>query len=156
MSEVQYAGFWRRFFAAILDHIILIVAGGIIYGAIGLVVYASLYLFEVRENHSLIFLIFGGCMALLNLWLTWIYYALMESSGMQGTLGKLALGIRVFHAKERRALTFEEATVRYFAKIISRFTLLVGYIMCAFSSRKQSLHDFVAKGVLVVGRYPVD
>ena len=74
----------------------------------------------------------------------------MESSSLKGTLGKLALGIRVYHRDQTRALTFEEATVRYFSKILSRMTLMVGYIMCAFSSRKQSLHDFVAKSVLVV------
>jgi uncharacterized RDD family membrane protein YckC len=150
MTSTLYAGFWRRLVAAILDQIVLTVGRAFVYGAIVLMVYAGLYLFEIKDQHTLIFAITGGCLWFLDIWLTWIYFALMESSSLKGTLGKLALGIRVYHRDQTRALTFEEATVRYFSKIISRMTLMVGYIMCAFSSRKQSLHDFVAKSVLVV------
>lgn len=152
MSETIYAGFWRRLTAAILDQVVLAVARAFIYGILGLILYASIYLFEIKENHILIYAVFGGCIFLMNIWLTWIYFALMESSSLQGTLGKLALGVRVFHSTDQRALTFEEATKRYFAKILSRWTLLIGYILCAFSSKKQALHDFVGNSVLVVSR----
>lgn len=152
MSESIHAGFWRRLVAAVLDQIILTVGRALLYGILGLIVYAILYLFEIKDRHVLVFGIFGGCIFLLNIWLTWIYYAMMESSSLQGTLGKLALGIRVFHKTERRALTYEEATVRYFAKILSRMTLLIGYILCAFSSKKQALHDFIGNSVLFVSR----
>ncbi len=151
-DDVIYAGFWRRLVAAILDQIILAVGRALCYGILGLIVYATLYLFDIKENHVLVFAIFGGCIFLLNIWLTWIYFALMESSSLQGTLGKLALGVRVFHKTDKRALTFEEATVRYFAKILSRITFLIGYILAAFSSKKQALHDFVGKSVLIVTR----
>lgn len=150
MAENHYAGFWRRLVAAVLDQVVLAVGRAIIYGILGLIVYATLYLLDIRENHRLIFAVFGGCIFLLNLWLTWIYFAMMESSSLQGTLGKLALGIRVSHKETGRALTFEEATVRYFAKILSRVTIFIGYILCAFSSKKQALHDFIGKSVLVV------
>jgi len=150
MTSTLYAGFWRRVVAAILDQIVLTVGRAFVYGAIVLMIYAGLYLFEIKDQHTLIFAVTGGCLWFLDIWLTWIYFALMESSSLKGTLGKLALGIRVYHRDQTRALTFEEATVRYFSKILSRMTLMVGYIMCAFSSRKQSLHDFVAKSVLLV------
>lgn len=150
MISTQYAGFWRRLVAALLDQIVLTVGRAFIYGALALIVYAGLYLFEVRDHQTLAFAITGGFLWFLDIWLTWIYYALMESSTLQGTLGKLALGIRVYHRDQTRALTFEEATVRYFAKILSRLTLMIGYILCAFSSRKQALHDFVGRSVLVV------
>lgn len=152
MGEVVYAGFWRRLVAAILDEIVLLVGRAFIFGILGMIVYATLYLFEVKDNHTLIYAVFGGCIFLLNLWLTWIYFAMMESSSLQGTLGKLALGVRVYHSGDRRALTFEEATVRYFAKILSRITFFIGYILTAFSSKKQGLHDFIGKSVLIVGR----
>jgi uncharacterized RDD family membrane protein YckC len=151
MSDPVYAGFWRRLVAAILDQVILTVGRVFVYGALGLIVYAVIHFAELRDYQVLIFSILGGCLFFLDIWLTWIYFALLESSYYQGTPGKLALGIRVWH-KEKRALTFEEATVRYFAKILSRLTLLIGYILCAFSSRKQALHDFVASSVLVVQR----
>lgn len=151
MPERIYAGFWRRLIAVILDQIILIVARFFIYGALGLMVYAMLYLFDVRDHHTLIFSIGGGVLTLVDMWLTWIYFAMMESSSLQGSLGKLALGIRVYHV-DNRPLKFEEATVRYFAKILSAASLSVGYLLAAFSSKKQALHDFVAHAVLVVER----
>lgn len=151
-AEIVYAGFWRRVTAAILDQIVLTVGRAFCYGILYVMVYAALYLFDIKDNHQMIFYVLGGCIFFLDIWLTWIYFALMESSSLQGTLGKLALGVRVFHKADKRALTFEEATVRYFAKIISRATLLIGYILCAFSSKKQALHDFVGKSVLVVSR----
>jgi uncharacterized RDD family membrane protein YckC len=151
MSEPVYAGFWRRFVAAILDQIILTVGRIFIYGAFALIAYAIIHFAEIKDYQVLIFSVLAGCLFFVDLWLTWIYFALLESSCYQATPGKLALGIQVWH-KDKRALTFEEATVRYFAKILSRLTLLVGYILCAFSSRKQALHDFIASSVLVVQR----
>lgn len=151
MNEPVYAGFWRRLVAAILDQIILTVGRAFVYGALGLILYAIIQFAEIKEYQVLIFSVFAGCIFILDIWLTWIYFALMESSHHQGTPGKLALGITVWH-REKRALTFEEATVRYFAKIISQMTILIGYILCAFSSRKQALHDFVAGSVLLVQR----
>ncbi|MBV6493214.1 MAG: hypothetical protein LDLANPLL_01229 [Turneriella sp.] len=151
MGETVYGGFWRRLIAAILDQIILLLCRTFVFGVLALILYANLYLFEVKTNLILIYGVFGVLIFILNIWLTWIYYALMESSSLQGTLGKLALGVRVFHV-DKRALTFEEATKRYFAKILSRYILLIGYILCAFSSKKQAMHDFIANSVVIVGR----
>ena len=40
-------------------------------------------------------------------------------------------------------ISFWRATGRHFARIISAFSLLVGYIMIAFTERKQGLHDIM-------------
>ncbi|MCR9142204.1 MAG: RDD family protein [bacterium] len=88
------------------------------------------------------------------LWVGWLYFALMESSENSATLGKMALNIVVSDRFGRR-ITFERATGRYFAKIISGFTFGVGYLMAAFSSRKQALHDIIA-GCLLLYRGPAD
>lgn len=150
MSQPVYAGFWRRLVAAILDQVILTVGRALVYGALALLVYSVIQFAEMRSYEVPIFSVLGGLLVVLDIWLTWIFFALMESSGYQATPGKLALGIRVWH-RDNRPLTFEEATVRYFAKILSRITLFIGYMLCAFSSRKQALHDFIARAVLVVG-----
>ena len=52
-------------------------------------------------------------------------------------------------------MTFERATARYFSTIITGFTFGVGYMMAAFSSRKQALHDIIA-GWLLIYRGPAD
>jgi uncharacterized RDD family membrane protein YckC len=80
--------------------------------------------------------------------LGWLYFALMESSSRQGTLGKMALGIKVTDLSGN-AISFGRATVRHFGKILSTIILLAGYLMVAFTAKKQGLHDMIA-GCLVV------
>jgi len=80
----------------------------------------------------------------------WLYFAMMESSSTQGTLGKMALGIKVTDLNGGQ-IGFGKATGRYFGKIISALILLIGYIMVAFTEKKQGLHDMMA-GCLVVNK----
>jgi uncharacterized RDD family membrane protein YckC len=80
--------------------------------------------------------------------LNWLYYALLESSAWQGTLGKKALGLEVTDLQGRR-IGFGRASGRFFAKFISVLTLFIGFIMAGFTERKQALHDMIA-GCLVI------
>jgi uncharacterized RDD family membrane protein YckC len=77
----------------------------------------------------------------------WLYFSLMESSSKQATLGKLALGLRVTGNNGRR-ISFGRATGRYFAHFLTNLTLLIGYVIQVFTSRRQALHDLIA-GTLV-------
>ena len=80
-----YAGFRKRFSAAIIDGFILMVAGFIIRGLAG-------FIYGHRTGTP------EGAGALGNIVgviLGWLYFAIMESSSKQGTLGKIALGIKV-------------------------------------------------------------
>jgi Tfp pilus assembly major pilin PilA len=72
----------------------------------------------------------------------------MQSSSRQATLGKMALGIKVTSAEGER-ISFLRATGRYFATILSGLILMIGYLLAAFTQRKQALHDMIA-GTLVV------
>jgi len=74
----------------------------------------------------------------------------MESSELQATLGKMALGICVTDKYGNR-ISFGRATGRHFAKIISSLTLGIGYLAAAFTEKKQALHDIIA-GCLVLKR----
>lgn len=78
----------------------------------------------------------------------WLYFSVFESSRLQATPGKLALGIRVTDLEGNR-IGFGRATGRFFSKIVSGLILDIGYIMAAFTSRKQALHDMMA-GTLVI------
>jgi predicted Zn finger-like uncharacterized protein len=135
-----YAGFWKRFAASIIDGLILMFCGFIIGGFIGLV-----YGFTTGTS--------AGAGALGNiggLLLGWLYYAIMESSSTQSTLGKMALGIKVTDLSGN-TISFGRATGRYFGKIVSAIIFFIGYLMVAFTSRKQGLHDMMAR-CLVVNR----
>jgi uncharacterized RDD family membrane protein YckC len=88
-------------------------------------------------------------LATISIVMMWLYYAWMESSRYQGTLGKMALGLIVTDL-EGRPVTFARASGRYFAKIITGFIPLgIGYAMAGFTEKKQALHDIIA-GCLVL------
>lgn len=78
----------------------------------------------------------------------WIYFAGMESSARQATLGKSAMGLVVTGIDGNR-ISFLRATGRYFAKWLSAVILLIGYIMAAFTARKQALHDIIASTLVL-------
>src|ERR1019366_1616537 len=64
-----------------------------------------------------------------------LYFALMESSKHQATLGKIAMGIKVVDKNNQR-LELSKALLRNLSKIISAFILGIGYIMIIFDERK--------------------
>jgi len=77
-----------------------------------------------------------------------IYYAGMESSARQATLGKLAIGIKVCDLQGRR-LGFAHALGRWAAAALSYITFYVGFLMAAFTEKKQALHDLIASTLVV-------
>jgi len=140
---MSYAGFWKRFLAYIIDCILSILLGVVIF-----LVYFNFFLPTGEgpidfEGGNL----FGH---LLFLALTWIYHAGMQSSSYQATLGKMALGIKVTDLQGRR-ISFVRATGRYFASYLSSMIFLIGYLMIAFTEKKQALHDLIA-GCLVINK----
>ena len=79
---------------------------------------------------------------------TWLYFALQESGAHQATIGKRMMGLRVFDMNGQR-ISFGRASGRYFAKILSALILLIGFVMIAFTARKQGLHDMIAGTVVL-------
>ncbi len=89
--------------------------------------------------------ILGGIVMLI---LQWLYFAWMESSEHQATLGKMALGLIVTDLNDQR-ISFGRATGRFFAKIITNYTFFIGYIMAGFTEKKQALHDMIASTLVL-------
>jgi len=79
-----------------------------------------------------------------------LYYALMESSAKQATLGKMAISIKVTDMAGNR-ISFGRATGRYFGKYVSALIMYIGFLMAGFTQQKQALHDIMA-GCLVVNK----
>ena len=68
----------------------------------------------------------------------------MESSSVQGTVGKLATGTVVVNYDGQR-MSFGQAVKRNLAKNISFIVpLYIGYLMVLFTKKNQSLHDKIA------------
>lgn len=157
--QFRYAGFWKRLVAYIIDSIIISVASGILL--IPFLAVVGLGIFSMHDSNlsydtdtavGLIIAMIAGYLVLVAgiAIAGWLYFALMESSSPQGTLGKMALGVKVTDMAGNR-ISFGRATGRYFAKMISSLTLGVGYIMAGFTQQKQALHDIIA-GCLVVNK----
>ncbi|MEA1897808.1 MAG: RDD family protein [Bacteroidota bacterium] len=154
-KEVQYAGFWLRFVAYLIDDLILgfvgfLVSlpfiGGIVFSAIGIGECADLDEKTFLGIAGIIGSVFGLVVVVIAM--GWLYYALMESSKTQATLGKMALSLKVTDL-DGNPISFGRATGRYFGKIISGLILNIGYIIAGFTEKKQALHDIMA-GCLVV------
>jgi|ERR1700728_2340891 len=149
VPPVAYAGFWLRVVAYLIDGIL----AGIAFAILLLIAFAMVGVghfkalaqgsspdeFFTPEVMAIIFMLAGTSIVMM-----WLYYAWMESSSYQGTLGKMALGLVVTDLDEHR-ITFARASGRYFAKIITGLIPLgIGYAMAGFTERKQALHDIIA------------
>lgn len=146
------AGFWRRVLAVILDWLMVTLIHLLIDAILFGLIYGIMVLIEPAiSTRNMVFIITYLVLSVLNLHISWLWYALFHSSRYQATPGKMALGIKVTNKAGER-ISFERATARFFSKYITALTLGVGYVMAAFSSRKQALHDFIAS-TLVVNRY---
>jgi uncharacterized RDD family membrane protein YckC len=139
-----YAGFWKRFAAFIIDMILLLALGfgiGVVIGIVLAITMGPGRAQDAIDSHALLF-------NLLGIIINWLYYALLESSESQATIGKRAMHIKVVDEEGYR-ISFARATGRYFAKILSAIILLIGFIMAAFTPRKQALHDYLAHTLVV-------
>ncbi len=138
-----YAGFWLRFFAYWIDFVIIFIISSIILIIIQ---------YPIPDDAKGPFYVFGYAFFLVNnplgLLFSWLYFALMESSNNQGTLGKLALNIKVTDIQGNK-ISFGKATGRHFGKIISGLILFIGYLMVAFTDKKQGLHDQMANCLIM-------
>jgi len=157
VPRVEYAGFWLRFLAFLIDNAVMGI--GFVLILIPLIFLTGLggFISEIHPDEDMndvgIFMLIGLLFlaATFSLLLTWLYHALMESSEWQATLGKRVLGLVVTDMAGRR-VSFGRATGRHFAKIITNMVpAFIGYIMAGFTERKQALHDMIA-GCLVLRR----
>jgi len=85
---------------------------------------------------------------LAGLFIAAAYYGWFHASRGGATLGKMAIGIKVVRGNGDR-LTLGRSIGRYFATILSGLTLCIGYLMAAFTERKQGLHDLICDTVVV-------
>jgi len=136
-EQAQYAGFWRRWAAWTLDTVIVGYFTNYFYFAF----LGQLQIhYELGDNAMIIARIYQVVLALS---LGWAYFAGMESSPLQATVGKLAVGLFVTQENGER-ISFGQASGRFFGKIISSLILSIGFMMAGWTSRKQALHDIMA------------
>jgi len=138
-----YAGFWMRVLAYIIDSLIM----SIVFFPLGLLIGLLMAGSGLDENSPV--MAFGNLgLNGISILSGWLYHGFLESSSWQGTIGKKVLGLRVTDIDGHR-IGFGRATGRYFGMILSGMICLIGFLMVAFTERKQGLHDLLA-GTLVL------
>ena len=151
--NTNYAGFWLRFVAALIDGIIIGAVTWPVVAILGLGAASSVENMESMDEAQAMSMA-GSMMAMGFAFqfaffaIQTLYFALMESSGKQATVGKMVLGLKVTDINGNK-LDFVKALVRNVSKLISSFILCIGYIMAGFTEKKQALHDMIASTLVV-------
>ncbi len=146
---LAYGGFWLRFVAWIVDQMIVLVLYFIGCGCVGGVVGGILGSQGVNPDEIRVRIMnYAPLFNIVGLLVSWLYFAIMESSSRQATLGKAMLGLVVTDMTGQR-ISFARASGRFFGKIISGLILTIGYIMAAFTERRQALHDMMASTLVM-------
>lgn len=130
-APAAYGGFWIRFLAYVVDALIIFIGTAVI-------AFVAAFAGDI-----------GGLLALLVVLLgPFVYFAAMQSSARQATFGKALVGLKVTDTSGAR-ISFPRALGRELAKLISSFALMIGFLLAAFTQRKQALHDMVASTLVV-------
>lgn len=154
-GDVVEAGFWRRVAAYLIDATLVGIAYYALFTALLVVVMMSglfgggspQWLEKLSALTMAITVLSYGIYGVVSV----LYYAGLESSPMQATLGKLAVGIKVVDRGGAR-LSRGRALGRWASAGANYLTLGVGFLMAAFTERKRGLHDMIA-GTQVVDRW---
>jgi uncharacterized RDD family membrane protein YckC len=127
---MQYAGFWRRTAASIIDSVMLMVLMGLLLGPT--IMNASIFTTEGVLRMALVLVVTVG------LWLKFM-----------GTPGKLLLECQIVDADTFLPMSSKQALLRYVAYLASILPLMLGFLWVARDPRKQGFHDKIANTVVL-------
>ncbi len=159
-GQLNYGDFWLRLVAYLVDSVVMGIAVFAIFIPLVAITGVAAHLHGLEDMQRrgqpdpalvagiiTLFITFVGAALLI----TWLYHAYFESSTWQATPGKRVVNLYVTDLSGQR-ISFLNATGRHFAKIVTGLIpLFIGYIMAAFTERRQALHDMIA-GTLVLRR----
>ncbi len=137
-DTIEYAGFWLRVWAGLIN-VCLEAAGALVLTLAidfalrrsGRLLGISPFVSKVATGMAFIVILAVG---------SWLYCAFAESSSCRATVGKRLLGLQVV-TSEGDKISFGQATVRHLMKFLSLFCLTIGFMMSAWTKRRQALHD---------------
>ena len=157
---ISYAGFWKRVLAYLIDAFVLYFPFALLeipfgmraaYDTLNGKVLAAGTDMQAALTAYQHFYVEQWPYFLTTLVVGWLYFAACESSAWQASVGKLALGMRVTDLNGAR-ISFARALGRYGGKLISAFIFCIGFLLVAFTQRKQGLHDMLASTLVLNGR----
>ena len=148
-GSLEFAGFWIRVWASVIDSALLILMVGpillAVYG-IGYFTLESLLQGSLIQGPIDFLLLVAPALGII---LFWIYKS--------ATPGKMAISTRIIDAQTGSQPSTGQFIGRYFAYFISGVPLFLGFLWVAFDRKKQGWHDKLAGTVVVrVDRYRDD
>jgi len=150
MNEQEYAGFWIRVGATLIDALIVMI---IIFPILTLI-YGSVY-WHGNFYYSPYYGYVDNTHFFYGFWNFFFQFAVPLTATIwfwikfQATPGKMATSLRVVDAKTGKPLSIGQAVGRYFAYIVSLLPLGLGIFWIVFDKRKQGWHDKLAGSVVV-------
>lgn len=137
MPEQEYAGFWIRLGASLIDTVILLI-----------VITIPLTFIYGKEYWMSEQLIHGIWDVLLN-YVFPLVVTIWFWRRFLGTPGKLATSLKIVDAKTGNKMSVGQSIGRYFAYIISALPLCLGFIWVGLDKKKQGWHDKLAGTVVI-------
>ena len=139
--QVEYAGFWVRFLASVLDSVLLV----LILVPLLMLIYGPRILFAT-ESPGFAYNLINYGLPIIAVIIFWQYRS--------ATPGKIMMGIYIVDEITLGQPSFGRLVLRYFGYYVSILPLLLGFIWVAFDKRKQGFHDKIAR-TLVIKQPPV-
>lgn len=132
LPRIRYAGFWMRFWAYLLDLIVI--------GSFDRLIVKPLFrLFDL----SLVEFSMFAPISIMTAIVFYLYFVLMTKYFGQ-TLGKMVFGLKVVNLNGAQQLTWGNILFREWIGRFISVTVLIGYLIVAFLPKKQGLHDVFA------------
>jgi uncharacterized RDD family membrane protein YckC len=141
-DEIRYAGFWMRFWAYLTDLIVIFSISGIL-----------LIPFQFINNGNPMDIGFWTVTGMIGAVIYYVYFLLMTKYYSQ-TLGKMIFGIKVIRGDHQPLkwgdLLFREVVGRFIQRVF--FILMFLYLVVAFNTDKQGIHDMIGNTKVVFVR----
>ncbi len=149
MENIKLAGIGKRILALIIDWIVI----SLVQTTVNTIFFsgAALSISDLLRGDEIDTQALAGIIGtshLVSLAIYLLYDGLLTSSDRQGTLGKMALKIKVVNESGQK-LSQNESLLRAFMKIVSSSICCIGYFIAFFNKKEQSLHDIVGKTYVV-------
>jgi len=149
---LEFAGFWRRFTAFIIDAAVLSVISSICmpFQHLGYIRIWNPDIFEAISDWLILpQFILGNILLIIIV----VGYFVIFWVWRGQTPGKMLMNIRVIRP-DSSDITFPVAFLRYLGYIISTVPLFFGFIWIAFDKQKQGFHDKIAGTFVVIVPQP--
>jgi uncharacterized RDD family membrane protein YckC len=121
------AGFWQRLGAAIIDGLVLLIP--------------SIILLLIFKQ--------GAAYQALSTLMSLAYFTNFEGGASGQTVGKKALGIRVYDFRQGGSIGYGRGFLRQIGKYISAIPLFLGYFWMLWDKESQCWQDKIAGSVVV-------